>query len=753
MMPYYPVAMGYPDYAMYQPYQYYAMSANQYQSPLPYMGMNQINNGYNPNRKKHGKNHYNNYNYNSYQNNNNGYHYGQPQPAYSKTSSPASSALALNIPATPDLRLETDGKSEAALSLLPSVQLEKELTPKPSPIPAEVSDSKVSQPAGLSLNDYNSAEFACSTVPLLFNIDMDEFLGTEKSLRVLRNRIQASKDALFEAAKDLSAENTSTKCNVIDYETGSTQEVEENRRFFIYSDSAQLASINYDSNDSQTKAPLNWASLLQASGKKMKKPKANAASSPSPSVLSRPAELPTLPIFQDGPMPLGRLVMKFLYDPTFSLANCASFAVKPRGLTNSGNICYMNSVLQCLIFCDPFNKLLRLVEEKSIGNLGTSSPTPLIDATIKFVNDFITITPGSKSNGTSTNSEGIVIGRPLSPESLYMKLIESPKFQHLKWGQQEDAEEFLVYLLDGLHEEFVKAEKTVSPGELDQLAAIYCEAADPSLLADLKARMKVASRLIKTSKSSAGEESDLTDEEDSDSGWAEVGNRRKVSKKRIADIEPSPITSLFGGRFRSVLTIPNSRESQSITVDPFRCISLDISQSDVETIEDALWKLNEVEKLPYKLEDGREVLAKKQTFIDELPEIMILQLKRFSFQHDGPTSTEVEPQAPLDSISRGVGTIEKVLKNIKYELELTVPVESLSSSARSAPNRDYFLTAVIYHHGRNAEGGHYTCDVLRESNKWLRIDDNAVETIDSIAVTDTPETRDKSAYILIYQKR
>ncbi|KAL9004595.1 MAG: hypothetical protein Q9188_002604 [Gyalolechia gomerana] len=52
--------------------------------------------------------------------------------------------------------------------------------------------------------------------------------------------------------------------------------------------------------------------------------------------------------------------------------------VEPRGLVNTGNMCYMNSVLQILIFCVPFYNLLEKLSRRATHNF--KSETPLVDA-------------------------------------------------------------------------------------------------------------------------------------------------------------------------------------------------------------------------------------------------------------------------------------------------------------------------------------------------------------------------------------
>ncbi|RDA86177.1 hypothetical protein CP532_3011 [Ophiocordyceps camponoti-leonardi (nom. inval.)] len=52
--------------------------------------------------------------------------------------------------------------------------------------------------------------------------------------------------------------------------------------------------------------------------------------------------------------------------------------LEPRGLINTGNMCYMNSVLQVLIYCTPFHDFLDQVSKRAAHSF--KSETPLIDA-------------------------------------------------------------------------------------------------------------------------------------------------------------------------------------------------------------------------------------------------------------------------------------------------------------------------------------------------------------------------------------
>ncbi|CCG24646.1 Ubp3 protein [Candida orthopsilosis Co 90-125] len=449
----------------------------------------------------------------------------------------------------------------------------------------------------------------------------------------------------------------------------------------------------------------NWASILQSSApqvpaRKITKPKATTIKAGAAAVIPAIKSKPPTPDFDfssESTHPLGILLLKVMFDSNYSLSNdFPVFDIKPKGLTNTGNICFMNSILQSLLYCKPFNKLLKLIETKSIGDLVISSQ-PLIDTTIKLFNEF----------KPSDNK------LPVSIEPFYSALSKHKNFQHLKWGQQEDAEEFLGYYLDALNEEMIGALKKLNTPQVDQLIQSYTQ----DDVAKFKYNVKTCIKRIKKD-----------EQEDEESEWNEVGSKKNITK---IEVDPTPLNMIFGGEFKSVITIPkvSSTFQKSITLDPFQHVQLDISNSN--SIEEAFIHLNELETISYKGNNNKEVEVKKQTFIEKLPQVLIIHLKRFSYSKDQENA------------------IEKLAKNISYDHTLTIPNEILSQPQGVTSNQ-YQLISVVYHHGSSADAGHYTSDTFDfENNQWWEIDDTIVKPIKDDEVLSSGIN---NAYILLYSK-
>ena len=204
-----------------------------------------------------------------------------------------------------------------------------------------------------------------------------------------------------------------------------------------------------------------------------------------------------------------------------------------------------------------------------------------------------------------------------------------------------------------------------------------------------------------------------------DQEWREVGPKQKPSITRSSGLvaAETPITKIFGGKLRSELRVPGAKNS--VTLEPYQPLQLDIGSPQVNNITDALKGLTRLETLhgDFKSPRGLGATAKKQVFIETLPPVLILHLKRFQYDNAGGT--------------------QKIWKKIGYPLDLEIPKEVFPSHM----SRNYLihgglpkyrLIGVVYHHGKSASGGHYTVDVRRQDGReWIRLDDTVIRRVRS----------------------
>lgn len=203
--------------------------------------------------------------------------------------------------------------------------------------------------------------------------------------------------------------------------------------------------------------------------------------------------------------------------------------------------------------------------------------------------------------------------------------------------------------------------------------------------------------------------------------WNEVVGRKQkpaVTRSSGAIKTSSPITKIFGGTLRSEFRQPGKQAS--ITLQPYQQLQLDIGSPEVNNIVDALKGLTRPEPI---YDDTNAKTGNKQVFIETLPRVLILHLKRFEF-------------------NKSSGGTQKIWKKIGYPLELEIPREVFSRQLQTNLHNHgglpkYRLTAAVYHHGKNASGGHYTVDVRRqEGREWIRLDDTIIRRIKSEDVAE-----------------
>ncbi|KAH9950226.1 hypothetical protein B0H21DRAFT_686903 [Amylocystis lapponica] len=449
----------------------------------------------------------------------------------------------------------------------------------------------------------------------------------------------------------------------------------------------------------------SWASLLQSS---------DAAASSSKSRLpvssvvgfSIPAATPSSTPSGPGGSAGNKHRQDLLNLITSGLPSANSpLRICPRGLVNTGNMCFANSVLQVLIYCQPFHRLFAELSKHLSGPVvgsqkeGTKA-TPLIDAVIQFLKEFVPRSSGQAGAEAKGKEREDDFYEPESfiPSYVYDAMKEKKRFASMIGGHQEDAEEFLGFFLDTLEEELLSL-VSQTPKEPEEDGSIH------------------------------------------EDGWMEVGKRNRMLVTRTIKSTDSPITRMFGGKFRSTLQAPHQKDS--VLIEDWRSLRLDIQRDQVHTIKDALQSISQ--KQPVQITSptrpGVVLEAQQQALIESLPPILILHLKRFHYDTN-------------------VGDVVKIGKQVAFGPELDIGPDLIAPNRRTSHPVKYQLFGVLYHHGLSASGGHYTLDVLhpnrdlsdRPRAAWIRIDDELVSDIRPEDVFGGTERDDRCAYLLFYRR-
>ncbi len=91
------------------------------------------------------------------------------------------------------------------------------------------------------------------------------------------------------------------------------------------------------------------------------------------------------------------------------------------------------------------------------------------------------------------------------------------------------------------------------------------------------------------------------------------------------------MTRIFGGKFRSTLRTPHQRDS--ITIEDWRSLQLDIQPENVKSLRDALQHISQPQPVQISIptRPGAILDATQQVLIEALPPVLILHMKRFLY--------------------------------------------------------------------------------------------------------------------------
>ncbi|XP_048337732.1 ubiquitin carboxyl-terminal hydrolase 8 isoform X2 [Sphaerodactylus townsendi] len=329
------------------------------------------------------------------------------------------------------------------------------------------------------------------------------------------------------------------------------------------------------------------------------------------------------------------------------------------GLRNLGNTCYMNSVLQCLCntphLADYFNRNLYQDDINRSNLLG--------------------------HKGEVAEEFGVIMKALWTGQYRYI----SPKDFKVTIGKindqfagysQQDSQELLLFLMDGLHEDLNKADnrKRYKEENNDQLD-------------DFKAA--------------------------------------ELAWHKHKQLNESIIVALFQGQFKSTVQCLTCHK-KSRTFEAFMYLSLPLASTSKCTLQDCLRLFSKEEKLTDNnrfycshCKTRRDSLKKIEIW--KLPPVLLVHLKRFSYDGRWKQKLQTSVDFPLESLD-----LQQYVIGPKSNL------------------KRYNLFAVSNHYG-GLDGGHYTAYCKNAAKqRWYKFDDHEVSDISSSSV------KSSAAYILFY---
>ncbi|CAF3405858.1 unnamed protein product [Rotaria socialis] len=323
------------------------------------------------------------------------------------------------------------------------------------------------------------------------------------------------------------------------------------------------------------------------------------------------------------------------------------------GLHNLGNTCFMNSVLQCL----SNTKLLLLFcyKEDLDTHFNRSSTSVMKGSLMKEYGNLI------RTMWSSSSSHSVV-----SP-SAFKSIVGRFASRFVGYAQQ-DSQEFLRYLLQGLHEDVNRVQQKPSPSKIDEKA----------------------------------EEKKKETE------------RARTSWERCLLYDNSAIADIFAGQLKSTLECTHC-QYQSTTFDMFWDLSIPLPRNkSSSSVQECIQLFMSKEEL-----DGNEkpMCAKckqkrrctKKFSIQKCPDILVLHLKRFS-QARGRTKLNTHVDFPII--------------NLKLD-----DLADVMSTSYEGPVPTYNLFGISNHSG-TAYSGHYTAQCKHPfTNQWHEFNDSSVYSL------------------------
>ena len=335
--------------------------------------------------------------------------------------------------------------------------------------------------------------------------------------------------------------------------------------------------------------------------------------------------------------------------PKQKFSNISNASSDFKGLKNFGNSCYSNVIIQILTsipdFINVLYKRYNLIENED----DLFVDYPILSRVIEIMSNY-------KSKNTSLASN----------------YLQDIVYKFDITGSQNDAHEFLVFLLDRLNIELLNIENKY------------------------KIINNSNENNINTEKEEPKEEPKDDEKEDE---WEEVKKGGKTMKQTnsIKNFKTSILGEVFQGILKQDI-IQKGNSKSNCQIEPFFTLHLDNEENSIENMFEKFFQKK------YIVDSGDKYI---QSFLEKCPTIFIINAKGFYYD-------------------KKKQTIVKIKKELIFKEKLIIKKEYVSPYLRNK-NIEYELIGIVVHKGNLATEGHYICYCKNNKDKsWFYLDDSKV---------------------------